>query len=50
MVVGRVDAIRAAEALKVAERYDVIGECAANVCFVEGTGEVEEESSVSEED
>ena len=41
MVVGRVDAIPAAEALKVAERYDVRGERAAKVCFVEGTGEVE---------
>ena len=50
MVFGRVDAIPAAEALKVSERYDVRRECAAKVCFVEGTGEVEEETSVSEED
>ena len=44
MVVGRVDAIPAAEALKVAKRYDVRGECAAKVCFVEGTGGIEEET------
>ena len=50
MVVGRVDTIPAAEALKVNERYDVRGQCAAKVCFVEGAKEVEEEASVSEED